>query len=102
VNEVFARLDQFFDSANLFYEQLGFHGLLKFDFKIDGLSNYKLNVGREEYLSTMETEVIYNITCISSELKLRKREFISTAIKNLGWTYNTNFNDEYLKSIDTK
>jgi len=102
VNEVFARMDQFFDSANLFYQQLGFYGLIKFDFLIDGLDKYILQVGQDHYLSTMEANVGYNITCLSSELEIKKREFISSAIKNLGWTYNVNIKDDYLESIKTK
>lgn len=90
VKEVMSRMGQFFDSANLFYQQLGFHGLLKFDFSIDGLNNFKLQVVYGENLSTIERTAEYNNTCLSSELAIKKKDFINASIKNLGWTYNIN------------
>lgn len=90
VKEVILRMGQFFDSANLFYQQLGFHGLLRFDFRIDGLTNFKLQVVIEECLSTIERTAEYNNTCLSSELVIKKKDFIDSSIRNLGWTYNIN------------
>lgn len=101
MNEIISRLDQFLASANKFYEEIGFYGLLSLTFSIDGLNKFDLKIGiKGDEKKTFEESVSYELTFMKSQIIPHKKEIIFKAIRNLAWAYNWDIKMDYFKHFE--
>lgn len=98
-NEIVARLDQFIKSANMFFTELGFNGLLHFSFSIEGMNGFSLRVNNDNY-STLENKVYYEESFIKNQLSYEKKILMLHAIRNLAWAYNLDMDMSYFNYFE--
>lgn len=102
-NEIIARLDQFFITADKFYTEIGFNGLLKFNLAIDGLEKFILKIGVDgDTKSTIEDDVHSNFIFMRNQIITSKRKIIFNTVRNLAWAYNWDMNIDYFNHFEKK
>lgn len=102
-NEIIARLDQFFQSSDKFYSEIGFNGLLFFSFSIEGLNKFTLKIGIDgDSKTTLEDDVYYEESFMKNQIIVFKKNIIFNTIRNLAWAYNWDMDIGYFKNFEKK
>lgn len=96
--EVVARLYNYFEVANKFYNFIGYKGYIHFEYKIENLDKHPLSVDNEL------KESIDDFVFVSKEYKIQEIENPSIglyveALKKLSWAYDFNITESFVDSI---
>lgn len=99
-NKIFARLDQFFDSAVKYYEQLGYWGELECQIHLDDIQGcifyYGQNVRFSPRADCPDVNVGFSTTVNASSLRQEKPRLVLEAAQRLAHAFNWNLTAEVL------
>ena len=100
-NEIIARIDQLLQSADKFYSEIGFNGLLNFIFSIDGLKKFNLKKGvDDDEVSTLEDIVKHETSFMKNQIIISKKDIIYETIRYLAWAYNWDLKFDYFHQFE--
>ncbi len=97
-SEILSRLDQFIDSSILFYDEIGYRGLIEFRMNLNKIKNYPL--GRfpgERLINTLDDEIEHIEIFLVNSLNENKKEIILNKMKKIAWTFGFDYNMKMLE-----
>ena len=101
-SEILSRLDEFIDSSILFYNELGYYGLLQFDMILDGIKNYPLErYPGDRIITTIENRIEHSESFLMSSLSENKDEIMLNKMKKIAWTYGFDYNKQMIDYFNT-
>jgi len=100
-SEIFCRLDEFFDCAIKFYNQLSYWGLLEFRMHLAqiqgcGLGEYRKDELNVSPIYSPDPEVRFSDTVLAGALEAEKPRLILQAVQRVAWAFGSNVNQEML------
>jgi len=98
--EIFARLDQFIESAIAYFEQLNHWGFLQFRMDLEDISNSILSRKTwfhfDDPQRSPDSHVQYSERVLSSALRHEKSRMILQAARRIAWAFGWDLNEEAL------
>lgn len=106
-SEMFCRLDEFFDSAVKFYNELGYWGLLHLRIRLDNISScnllpYPLEKDTAEPFQCIDPKVAFSASVLVGGLNDQKEELIFDSARKIAWTFGWNISKELLSNYYEK
>lgn len=100
-SEVFARLDQMFDCASIFYGQMSFVGSLQFHLKLEEMIGFRLLKASDEGFnsvttSSLDDSLVFETTINCGELLEQKPKVLLNAARRISWMFNWDLSVESL------